>query len=272
MVHVVEVGHALAYTLDGERWRARLRSREGGLWPVGGWLDDGCRFSPSDSAALMDAVNVRPPLPFGQADRIELWLLHHATLQPLALLQSRTTTSAADTPSEAAWCPFADDAEFEAECLREASASRSHDAWPVSHRQLLSCLVNEAARPQPAAQWFARTPDGAGKGLHGLRLRGVLQGRALGKAEFPELLISEAWGDATAEALAREYHDWHAAALLTHLDLSGVTRRRLERAACRRPEKLLEVFRLIPEFIDREALEVALVQARLMETRALVEA
>ena len=101
MVHVVDVGHALAYTIDGEQWRARLRSREGRLWPVGGWLDETHRFGPTDSAALMQAVNARPPLPFPQADRVELWLLDPAKLQPLALLHTRNSTTAAGTPLEA---------------------------------------------------------------------------------------------------------------------------------------------------------------------------
>ena len=57
---------------------------------------------------------------------------------------------------------------------------------------------------------------------------------------------------------------WNAALLLTHLDLSRTTRRRLEVAACRRPDKLSEVFRLITEFVGRPLLEIALVQARLM--------
>ena len=261
MVHVVDVGHALAYTIDGEQWRARLRSREGRLWPVGGWLDETHRFGPTDSAALMHAVNAKPPLPFPQADRIELWLLEPARLQPLALLQTRNSTTATSTPLDAMCRAFgADDVDFETACLRVGA-----HGTPVS-REALSRLVSDAAGPHVIAQWFARTPDGAGKGLHGLRVPQALRGRVLGKPAFPELLMSEAWPDPAAAALAREYHDWHAPGLLTHLDLSRSTRRRLERAACRRPEKLLEMFRLIPAFVDRAALEVALVQARLMKT------
>lgn len=273
MLHVVDVGHALAYTVDGEHWRARLRNREGRLWPVGGWLDAGHRFSPADSAALMEALNARPPLPFPQADRVELWLLDRIDGRPLALLQTRTSLSGAEPPLDAVWWPFlVGDAEFHAECLRTPDAARRDGAWPLPHRDVLARYVNDAARPHPAAQWFLRNEEGGGKGLQGLRVPHTLLGRSLVRQAFPEMLIAEEWPDATAAALAREYHDWHAAALLTHLDLAGETRRRLEVAACRRPEKLLEVFRLIPRFIDRDRLEVALVQARLMQTRATAEA
>ena len=273
MLHVVDVGHALAYTVDGEHWRVRLRNREGRLWPVGGWLDAGYRFSPADSAALMEAVNARPPLPFPQADRVELWLLDSAEGRPLALLQTRISVASAESPLDAVWWPFlVGDTDFHAECLRAADAARPSVAWPVSHRDVLARYVNDAARPHPAAQWFLRAADGGGKGLEGLRVPQAFLGRALAQEAFPELLISERWADTTASALAREYHDWHAAALLTHLDLAIETRRRLETAACRRPDKLLEVFRLIPRFIDRGRLEVALVQARLMQSRATAEA
>jgi hypothetical protein len=269
MLHVVDVGHALAYTVDGEQWRARLRNRDGRLWPVGGWLDSALMLSPADSAALMDAVNSRPPLPFPQIDRVELWLLNKNTGWPLALLQTRSSAPIAEPPGDAGWWPFlVGDTDFQAECLRLRDRARSGRAWPLPHRDVLARQVNDAARPQPLAQWFVRAPDGGGKGLKALRLPADFHERMLGKEAFPELLVAENWADATASALVREYHDWNAAALLTHLDLTADTRRRLEAAACRRPDKLLEVFRLIPEFVDRARLEVALVQARLMQMRA----
>ena len=265
MLHVVDVGHALAYTVDGENWRARLRSREGRLWPVGGWMDEAHRFSPTDSASLMDAVNGRPPLPFPQADRIELWLLDSEQDRPLALLQTRIVPGAAkEMPTDPVWRPFvAGDTDFQADCLYDAA--RSETAWRASHREVLARYVNDAARPHAVARWFARNPDGSGEELSDRR------GAALHKNAFPEMLVSERWSDPTARALVMEYHDWHAAALLTHLDLPSGTRNRLEAAACRRPDKLLEVFRLIPQFIERTRLEVALVQARLMQARATAD-
>lgn len=265
MLHVVDVGHALAYTVDGENWRARLRNREGRLWPVGGWMDEAHRFSPADSASLMEAVNGRPPLPFPQADRIELWLLDRKQGAPLALLQTRIVPGAAnETPTDPVWWPFvAGDTDFRADCLHDATVSGA------SHRDVLARYINDAALPHPVARWFRRAANGSGDELTIQRARRA--GTALAKEAFPEMLVSEHWSDPTARALVRAYHDWHAAALLTHLDLTPGTRRRLEAAACRRPDKLLEVFRLIPQFIDRASLEIALVQARLMQSRVTAE-
>lgn len=266
MLHVVDVGHALAYTVDGEHWRVRLRSREGRLWPVGTWLDANMDFRLEGSAALLEAVENRPPLPFPQADRCELWLLRKATAKPLALLQARRSMAGSAPVTDCAWRPFLlEQADFRADCLRERDARRHGRAWPVPLRDVLEREVNNAARPLAAAQWFVRGQGGGGEGLDGMHIAANMRGRRLAKADFPELLIDENWTDEVACELAREYHDWNAALLLTHLDLADATRRRLETAACRRPEKLLEIFRLIPAFIDRAAIDVALVQARLMQ-------
>jgi hypothetical protein len=228
-------------------------------------MDEAHRFSPADSASLMEAVNDRPPLPFPQADRIELWLLDRKQGAPLALLQTRIVPGAAnETQASPLWCPFvAGDTDFRAECLHDARVSG------VSHRDVLARYVNDAARPHPVARWFVRAANGCGEEINNQRARRA--GTVLPKDAFPQMLVSERWPDPTARALVREYHDWHAAALLTHLDLTPGTRRRLEAAACRRPDKLLEVFRLIPQFIDRASLEVALVQARLMQSRLTAE-
>lgn len=267
MLHVVDVGHALAYTADGEEWRARLRNRDGRLWPVGSWIDANLLFNVEGSSALAEAVSKRPPLPFPPADVVELWLLNKMSGRPLALLQTRRSPAAADSVDDGVWRPFRlDDADFHAECLRAQDAARPAQAWPVPHRDVLARQVNEAARPYPMAQWFVRGPEGGSIGMGGLRVPGKFRERVLTQDAFPELLVDEDWPDATQRALVREYHDWNAAALLTHPGLTRATRRRLEAAAARRPEKLLEVIRLVPEFVDRARLEVTLVQARLMAT------
>lgn len=267
VLHVVDVGHALAYTADGEQWRARLRNREGRLWPVGSWVDANLLFNVEGSSALAEAVSKRPPLPFPPADVIELWLLNKMSARPLALLQTRRSPPGAESAEDGIWRPFRlDDADFQAECLRARDAARPARAWPVAHRDVLARQVNEAARPYPMAQWFVRGSGGIGTGLGGLRVPERLRGRVLAQDAFPELLVDEDWPDSIQHTLVREYHDWNAAALLTHVGLTRGTRRHLEAAATRRPEKLLEVIRLIPEFVDRSRLDIALVQARLMST------
>lgn len=265
MLHVVDVGHALAYTVDGEHWGGRMRNRDGRLWPVGAWVDSSMAFALEGSAALREAVHNRPELPFAPADNIELWLLGKADAMPLALLQTRRSSAGIGDVSECLWRPFLlEQADFQAECLRARDALRPSKAWPVPHRDVLERQVNNAARPLAAAQWFVRQPDGSGRGLGGPRVSTPLQGRLLDRICFPEMLVGENWAEDIERELVREYHEWNAALLLTHLDLSRATRRRLEIAACGRPGKLLEVFRLIPEFVDRPLLEIVLVQARMM--------
>jgi hypothetical protein len=116
----------------------------------------------------------------------------------------------------------------------------------------------------PAAQWFERHSDGSGTGRSGLRLQDDEEGRTLVAEEFPELLISEDWDNELQRGLVDDYHDWYAASLLAHQNLSTATRERLEKAACKRPKPLLAVYPLIPEILDRDAIDVALVSARLM--------
>ena len=82
--------------------------------------------------------------------------------------------------------------------------------------------------------------------------------------DFPELLISEDWEDPTQQGLVADYHNWYASSLLAHQNISYETRQRLEQAACQRPTALLANYPLIPEIIDQEAIDVALVSARLM--------
>jgi hypothetical protein len=97
-----------------------------------------------------------------------------------------------------------------------------------------------------------------------LRVDAAQIGQTLPRSAFPELLVDEQWDDARDARLIGEYHDWNAAQLLAHQPLARATRLRLEQAACRQPEKLLDPFPMIPEIIDEDAMKVALVQARLM--------
>jgi hypothetical protein len=78
------------------------------------------------------------------------------------------------------------------------------------------------------------------------------------------LLVSEDWQDESDQALVSDYHDWQAAMLLGHQNISRFTRQRLEKAACRRPQALLAAYSLIPEVLDEDAMQVALVSARLI--------
>ena len=270
VVQVVDVGHARAYSTDGRHWQVRIQQEPGGARWSGVWTAG----VPAESAAvrttpaedLMDALQHRPPHPFPLEDRFELWLLHKQTRLPLALLKTRRAREDVGPVEDPVWRPFLlHDNSFVSSVLQEQAAERPAGAG-ARHRDVLERQVNQAARPQPMAQWFERRSDGGGTGLEGLRVEGELLGRRLPREAFPELLVDEVDPPGIEARLVRDYHDWNAALLLAHQHLPRVTRARLERAACRRPGRLLESYAMIPEVLDRDALDVALVSAKLIRS------
>lgn len=266
VIHVVDIGEAQAYTIDGEVWQARWSNRFGQpYFPAGGcWVEATALENCPGAEVLAAAVRARPPLPFPLRDSVELWLLDGDRRLPLALMQSRPAGSGTGTVVDVTWRPFrVEDSSFTAPSLQAADAARDPRAWPVPHRDVLARQVNRAAQPHAIAQWFDRRANGSGIGLGGLHVSSELQGRVLPPAAFPELLVRENWPDASHAALVHDYHAWNAPLLLCHDTLRDDTRAWLEKAACQRPEVLLQVFRLIPRFIDRRAIEVALVAARM---------
>jgi hypothetical protein len=163
------------------------------------------------------------------------------------------------------WRPFLmTDTEFVSPTLADHEKAQPRNGWPIPHRDQLESQVNIASRPMPAAQWFERHSDGSGTGRSGLRLKPDETGRTLSAEVFPELLLRENWENELQQGLVADYHNWYAASLLAHQNISAETRLRLERAACERPQSLLAVYPLIPEVIDQEAIDVALVSAKLM--------
>ena len=267
VIQVIDVGDACAYSINGHTWRIRQQTASGRLrWGVtqvsSGTLDD-VRIVNADN--LVDALKKQPAVPFPIRDRFELWLLNNKTRKPLALLRTCYKALDMETVNNPHWRPFLmTDTLFVSPTLQAAEKEKNSRGWPIPHRDQLESQVNMASRPLPAAQWFERRSDGSGVGKQGLRLSGDEIGRTLDSGDFPELLISENWEDETKSGLAADYHDWYAASLLVHQNISRATRKRLEQAACRRPQTLLATYPLIPEIIDQEAVEVALVSARLM--------
>lgn len=246
VIQVIDVGFARAYSTDGEHWRIRSLSEEE-RERAG---DDHLLTAPSEgSAELQQALRWRPPLPFPSGDRYELWLLHRDTGMPLALLRSERWLHNTRVECAPTWRPL-----FAA------------DRGLSSGGEDLERLIDFASRPKPAAQWFERQPEGERSGLGGLRVPENLLGRTLPAAAFPELLCEERWSEPGERAQVEAFHEWNAARLLAHQDLSATTRARLERAAFQRPETLLEHFRMFPQVLDHEAMQVALVAARLVHS------
>ena len=267
VIQVIDVGDTCAYSTNGRTWRIRQQTASGrfrwGVTQVSSEDVGEVRLVNADG--LVEALKQQPPVPFPIRDRFELWLLNSTTRKPLALLRTRYKALDMEVVTDPHWRPFLmTDTGFVSPTLAAYEKTRPRNGWPMPHRDQLESQVNIASRPMPAAQWFERHSDGSGKGRDGLRLKSDEAGRYLAADEFPELLISEDWGHDIQVGLVNDYHDWYAASLLAHQNLSTATRQRLERAACQRPQPLLAVYPLIPEIIDQDAIDVALVSAKLM--------
>lgn len=261
MVQVVDVGAARAYSTDGRHWTVRLQNPNAHAAAFSG-------TTPANVADdLMQALNERPPLPFPQQDCIELWLLDKTTGLPLALVKTRRSLEEMEEVQDPSWRPFLSaDSGFCCAMLEARQKARPGRHTFVSRAQdVLEREVNLAARPLPALQWFQRLDDGSGIGWGGLRVEPHWGGRRLPREAFPELLVSDNWSDDTLCALVRDYHAWHAPLLLAHQNLSPVTRRWLETAARQRPLRLLDNYAMFPEVLDHDAMQVALVSAKLMQ-------
>lgn len=267
VIQVVDVGDACAYSTNGRSWRIRQQTSSGrfrwGIAQISASNMDDVRIVNADN--LVAALRNLPPIPFPVRDRYELWLLHNRTRTPLALLRTCYKVEDMERVADPHWRPFVKtDTQFVSPTLQQLHRDKPGHALPTPHRDQLESQINEAARPLAVAQWFERQPDGSGIGHQGLRLNPDDIGHLLAADDFPELLISENWEDPLQAGLVEDYHDWYAASLLAHQNLNRRTRMRLEQAACRRPQSLLASYALIPEFLDTDAIEVALVSARLM--------
>lgn len=269
VIQVVDVGDASAYSTDGKTWQVRTQTASGRFRWGGAVVEreDGRVVQGTATEALVDAMRKRPDLPFPLEDRYELWLLRKHNLQPLALLKTRHLRRNIEDRIEPNWSPFLlDDNSFVSSLLTEEESNQHPRAWRVAHRDMLQRLVAEASRPLPVAQWILRRRDGSGKGMQGLRLSDELEARELAAQAFPELLVDEHWDSSRDRTIVQDFHDWNAGRLLAHQSLRLATRARLEKAACGRPETVLENYAMYPEIVDPEAMEVALVAARLMKS------
>ncbi len=263
VVHVLDLGEAMAYTHDGQIWHLQAEDGQGMMRPVGVWEEGaGIRAGTRIPAELAETLERHPPLPFPLADRMELWLLDKEEGLPLALLDSELPSRFRPGAIEPEWHPFV----LSHTGFQSATLSRREQASGVAgsrHRDWLARAVNGAARPYPAAQWFRRQPDGSGTGSAGLRLKQSWQGRVLPLESFPELLVRERWNNPLDQSVISDYHRWLAPLLLLLPDLSDATREWLEAAACAQPRRLAGIHRLLPRVLDRARLNAALVAARL---------
>jgi len=233
-------------------WSAEKGLKRGPLFPS----DDFMRLEHMGALVYEHLLKVHRDVPFKFRDCFELWLLDHND-RPLALLHSVRADSETDTKPPLDWrAGMAAQEKFR-------SAAISGLAEPAG--VYLTRYVNSLS--SGVAQWFRRSDDGAGLGLHTLKGGDSLNGRVLDADAFPPLFIATTYMDAAHAQLVRDYHAWQAPwmLLLPHLDAS--TRSVLEAAACQQAESVEKHCRLYPAMIDRAALQAARVEAALVRSQ-----
>ena len=233
-------------------WSAEKGLKRGPLYPS----DDFKRLEEMGAVVYEHLLEVHREVPFAFLDQFELWLLDRND-RPLALLHSVRNDSETDTRPPLDWrAGIAARAGF-------SSSAVAGLAEPAA--AYLTRYVNSLA--SGVVQWFRRSDDGAGLGLHTLGGGDHLRGRVLEAEAFPPLFIATAGMDAAHARLVRDYHAWQAPWMLLLPHLDGATRSALEACACGQAELVEKHYRLYPAVIDRPALLAARVEAALVRSQ-----
>jgi hypothetical protein len=281
VMHIIRYHSAEAVTTDGVEWdiyvandalldglgragkRAQISDIRYGHWSAERGLKRGPLFPSDDFKRLEDMgavvyehlLKMHREVPFAFLDQFELWLLDRDE-QPLALLHSVRNDSETDTRPPLDWRAGI--------AAQEGFHSAAIGGLAEPAATYLTRQVNSLA--SGVAQWFRRSDDGAGLGLHTLRGGDRLRGRVLDADAFPPLFISTVAMDAAHTRLVQDYIAWQAPWLLLLPHLDAPTRRELEACACRQAELIEKHCRLYPEVIDRPAMAAARVEAALVRS------
>jgi len=233
-------------------WSAEKGLKRGPLYPS----DDFMRLEHMGAVVYEHLLKVHREVPFNFRDSFELWLLDRND-QPLALLHSVRADSETDTRPPLDWrAGIAAQEQFKSTAI--AGLAESAGGY-------LTRYVNGLA--SGVAQWFRRSDDGAGLGLHTLKGGESLRGRVLEADAFPPLFIATAGMDVAHTRLVHDYHAWQAPWMLSLPHLDTTTRSALEASACQQAESIEKHYRLYPAIIDRLALQAARVEAALVRSQ-----
>jgi hypothetical protein len=281
-VHVIRYQSAEAVTTDGIEWdiyvandalldglgragkRALISDIRYGHWSAEKGLKRGPLYPSDDFKRLEDMgavvyehlLKAHREVPFNFRDLFELWLLDRNN-QPLALLHSVRNDSETDTKPPLDWrAGIAAQEQFRSAAI--GGLGESAGAYLTRHVNSLASGV---------AQWFRRSDDGAGLGLHTLMGGDALRGRVLDADAFPPLFVATAGMDAAHARLVHDYHAWQAPWMLLLPHLDRATRSALEACACQQAELIEKHYRLYPAVIDRSALQAARVEAALVRSQ-----
>ena len=233
-------------------WSAEKGLKRGPLYPS----DDFKRLEHMGAVLYEHLLKVHRDVPFTFRDQFELWLLDKQE-QPLALLHSVRNDSETDTKPPLDWrAGIAAQEHFRSAAI--ADLNESAGVYLTHHVNSLASGV---------VQWFRRSDDGTGLGLHTLKGGDPLRGRVLEADAFPPLFIATAGMDAAHTRLVHDYHAWQAPWMLLLPHLDATTRSALETCACQQAEMVDKHYRLYPAIIDRPALQAARVEAAFVRSQ-----
>jgi hypothetical protein len=199
-------------------------------------------------------------LPFPPGDPYELWLLdpqHRA----VALAATATAPDALPGSRAEAWsaCALSEHG-FTAPSLSAAGIPTKDDHNPRRHAAELEQRVRKRLGHNPTQQWYLRQADADPLPMD--------PAQAPPQDGFPQLPLTTEWDDGADAALARDYLEWCAPALLTLPGLCHETRQRLEQAARSQALRVDALYRLYPQIIDQGLIDAARVEAKLRRSRA----
>lgn len=264
-VQVVELPGFRAFSGDGRTWQIQISHEGSRFSSYATWRFDGQGkdLETEHTAPFIEALRKHPTLPFAAADRLELWLLDTQHKLPLALVSSTFSDAHPPKLDQARWYAAGqNEMGFVSPSLQGEVADTDAYTMLFPHHEVLRRCIAVAAGSLVEAQWFRRNASGCGRGLSGCRIGPELYGRYLESEQFPELIVNEdCWDTRRERELVRDYHNWQAPNLLTHMDLQEATRDRLEYAASKQAIKIYRLRHVIPEIINQELMKTVFVQA-----------
>ncbi len=182
---------------------------------------------------LVDALEIHAAAaPFAPADHYECWMLSDSGA-PLALIDSCVQEAEIVLHDHPIWL----------------AGSKAQQQFKSAHGTIdeLTAMVNQAAGKKPLCRWFQRDMQ------------------QTNSSQFPALMLSTNWLDASIVALIDDFLHWQAPWLLQLPLPDNSYRARFEQHCWQQPLAAAECYRLFPEVLDTDGLRIARVKAGLLE-------
>jgi len=286
-MNIIAYRGAEALSLDGVHWDIYVRNRQRatrlqhgqqtqicdihyGHWSAQGGLKRGPTY-PADDFRRMQEQGARvyefllehyQDTPFPFLDHYELWLLD-SDYRPLALIDSSLRETDMNKRPLLDWragqlcCN-----EFESKAYTQIKCADK----PRSAGAYLTGYINQKCGLPPRAQWFKRSMDGHGTGMHGHHIPQTLMARELNERDFDVLMLNRSGHDKQHSKLINQFIQWQSPWLLLLDSLSEGQRIIFEEAACSRALLLDTLHPLYPKIINPRFINAARVEAALRKS------